>query len=213
MGKPRSRQVLALRVTTPRARRTIRTPALHTRTSCWATRSNWSAQVQPEYAGRQKTPQVFVQDDFKLRPNLTLNLGLRYQVQVGWHDAKQNQATFDPTILNTATNTLGAIWFAANKTNGRTSLQQNKYNIVLPRVGFAYTPKPDVVVRGGFGLYAYSWSLDTYGNGQGQAIISNGNATDNTNGNAPGNHVGRHRNAAALRGTEHQPDQQERPGL
>ncbi len=146
---------------------------------------NWSAQVQPEYAARQKTPQMFVQDDFKIRPNLTLNLGLRYQVQLGWHDAKNNQATFDPTILNSATNTLGAVWFAANKTNGRTSLQQNKYNIVLPRVGFAYTPKPDMVVRGGFGLYAYSWSLDTYGNGQGSAIISSGNANDNSNGLAP----------------------------
>ncbi|GAA3763839.1 carboxypeptidase-like regulatory domain-containing protein [Terriglobus aquaticus] len=148
------------------------------------TAHDWSAQVQPEYAGRQKTPQVFVQDDWKVRPNLTLNLGLRYQVQLGWKDAKNDQATFDPSITNPATNTPGAIWFAANKTNGRTALQQNKYDIVLPRVGFAYTVRPDLVMRGGVGLYSYNWSLDQYGQGQGQAILSSGNASDSTNGTA-----------------------------
>ncbi|RXH54681.1 Oar protein [Granulicella sibirica] len=146
------------------------------------TAHDWSAQVQPEFAGRQKTPQVFVQDDFKIRPNLTLNLGLRYQVQLGWNDAKKDQATFDPNIVNPVTNTLGAVWFAANKTNGRTALQENKYNIVLPRVGFAYTPHSDVVFRGGIGLYSYNWSLDQYGQGEGQAILSSGNASDSTNG-------------------------------
>lgn len=149
------------------------------------TAHDWSAQVQPEYAGRQKTPQMFVQDDYKIRPNLTLNLGLRYQIQLGWKDAKNDQATFDPTINNPLTNTPGAVWFAANKTNGRTALQQNKYSIVLPRVGFAYTPHTDVVFRGGFGLYSYNWSLDQYGQGQGQAILTSGNVSDSTNGLSP----------------------------
>ena len=146
------------------------------------TAHDWTAQAQPEYAGRQKTPQVFIQDDFKLRPNLTLNLGLRYQVQLGWKDAKNDQATFDPSIMNAKTNTPGAIWFAANKTNGRTALQQNKYTIILPRVGFAYTPKPATVFRGGIGLYSYDWSLDQYGQGQGAAINVTGSASDSSNG-------------------------------
>ncbi len=145
---------------------------------------DWGAQVQPEYAGRQKVPQVFIQDDYKIRPNLTLNLGLRYQVQLGWHDAKNDQATFDPTITNPITNTPGAIWFEANGNNGRTSLQQNKYDIVLPRVGFAYTPQANTVFRGGFGLYSFDWSLDQYGQGEGAAIVSNGSASDTTNGTA-----------------------------
>ncbi len=148
---------------------------------------HWTAQIQPEYAARQKAPQVFIQDDYKIRPNLTLNLGLRYQIQLGWHDAKNNEAVFDPTILNSATNTLGAIWYEANGTNGRTSLQQNKYTVVMPRVGFAYTPSgnTNTVLRGGFGLYSYSWSLDTYGAGQGAALSTNGDVQDSSFGLAP----------------------------
>ncbi len=149
------------------------------------TAQHWTAQVQPEYAARQKSPQMFIQDDFKLRPNFTLNLGLRYQVQLGWHDAKNDQAVFDPSIVNPATNTPGAIWFAANKTNGRTALQQNKYTVIMPRVGFAYTPQPNTVMRGGFGIYSYNWSLDTYGQGQGAAIITRGDVQDTTHGLAP----------------------------
>jgi hypothetical protein len=128
---------------------------------------------------------MFIQDDFKVLPNLTLNLGLRYQIQQGWSDAKKNQRTFDPTIVNPATGTLGALWYPANADNGRTSLQATVWNTFLPRVGFAYQPHPDTVIRGGFGLYAYGWSLDTYGSGQGSAFGSQGNATDQTNGVTP----------------------------
>ena len=59
--------------------------------------NNWSAQSSPEYGARLKSPQFFVQDDFKIRPNLTLNLGLRYQINHGWNEVQGNIATFDPT--------------------------------------------------------------------------------------------------------------------
>ena len=44
---------------------------------------------------------------------------------------------------------------------------------------------PDTVLRGGFGLYAYTWSEDTYGAGMGNAFGSSGNSTDATNGLCP----------------------------
>ena len=144
---------------------------------------NWSASVRPEYAGRQKSPQIFIQDDFKIRPNLTLNLGLRYQIQQGWSDAKKNQRTFDPTIPNAASGNLGAMWFPNN--NGRSSLQATVWDTFLPRLGFSYQVHPDTVIRGGWGIYAYGWSLDTYGSGQGDAFGSSGSKTDNTNGLTP----------------------------
>jgi hypothetical protein len=146
---------------------------------------NWQAQETPEYGGREKLPQIFVQDDYKVKPNLTLNLGLRYQIQTGWSEVKGNEASFDPTITNPVTNTLGAIWFGSTHLNGRTHLQKPVYNTFLPRVGFAYQLNQRTTINGGFGLFAYNWSNDQYGGGMGQAFGSKGAVNDNTNGLTP----------------------------
>ncbi len=146
----------------------------------------WSATVGTEYGARLKDPQVFLQDDYKVRPNLTLNLGLRYQVRLGLSEVKGNEGSYDPTVLNSANNTLGAYWFGATHANGRNNLQDNKYTTVLPRVGFSYLPHPDMTIRGGFGIYAYNLSVDTYGmGGLGQVTTSSGNYYDPTNGVIP----------------------------
>jgi hypothetical protein len=150
----------------------------------------WTASYSPEYGARLKTPQMFVQDDFKLRPNLTLNLGLRYQINHGWNEVHANMSSFDPTVNNPATNTLGAYWFGPTHANGRTSLQANTFNTWQPRVGFSWGLDPKTVLRGGFGLYSYTWSLDTYGGnntsyGMGAAVSSAGGDSDQTNGIIP----------------------------
>jgi hypothetical protein len=146
---------------------------------------SWSANVSPEYGGRLKSPQVFFQDDWKLRPNLTINLGLRYQARLGWSEVHGNEATFDPTVQNPATGTLGAFWYGTTKANGRTQLQANEYKTFLPRVGFSWLPHPDMTVRGGFGIYAYNLSLDTYGGGMGGLVSASGSVSDQTNGTTP----------------------------
>jgi hypothetical protein len=151
---------------------------------------NWSASVSPEYGARIKDPQVFVQDDYKVRPNLTLNLGIRYQIRHGWSEIHGNEAVYDPTVVNPANNTLGAFWYGTTHANGRTALEANKYSSVLPRVGFSWLANPNMTIRGGFGLYAYNLSLDTYGGGMGAAISSSGNYADNTNGITPATLLG-----------------------
>jgi hypothetical protein len=150
----------------------------------------WQASASPEYGARLKTPQMFVQDDWKLRPNLTLNLGLRYQINHGWNEVHNNMSSFDPTVNNPATNTPGAYWFGPTHANGRTSLQANTFNTWQPRLGFSWAHDPKTVVRGGFGLYSYTWSLDTYGGnntsyGMGAALAASGGLTDQTNGIIP----------------------------
>ena len=146
---------------------------------------SWNAKVSPEYGGRLKDVQMFVQDDFKVRPNLTLNVGIRYQIRHGWSEVKNNMAVFDPTITNPATNTPGAFWYGTTHVNGRRALQADVYGTVLPRVGFSWLPRPDTSIRGGFGVYAYNWSLDTYGAGMGSEVSSAGSVTDSTNGINP----------------------------
>jgi Carboxypeptidase regulatory-like domain len=144
---------------------------------------SWSANNQPVSGARQFSPQMFVQDDYKLRTNLTLNLGLRYQIQSGWSEVHGYEGTFDPTLPNSATGTLGAMWFVGD--NGRNQLQKNVYDIFLPRVGFSYSPNGTTVVRGGFGIYSYNWSADSNGSGVGFGSNSYGSISDQTNGLTP----------------------------
>jgi hypothetical protein len=151
---------------------------------------NWQANISPEYGARLKSPQVFVQDDYKVKPNLTLNLGLRYEINHGWNEAHGNMSSFDPTVANPATGTDGAYWFGETHANGRTAMMANVFNTFLPRVGFSWLVKPNTTLLGGFGLYSYTWSLDTYGGdnkvyGMGASVDSAGNLTDPTNGIYP----------------------------
>ena len=154
----------------------------------------WTASYSPEFGARLKTPQMFFQDDWKLRPNLTLNLGLRYQINHGWNEIHENMSSFDPTVQNCSptpcNGPLGAYWFGPTHANGRTSLQANSFNTWQPRIGFSWAYDPKTVLRGGFGLYSYMWSLDTYGGnntsyGMGAAISSSGSDSDQTNGITP----------------------------
>jgi hypothetical protein len=147
--------------------------------------NSWNASVQPEFGARMKMPQMFAQDDIKLRPNLTLNLGIRYQISHGWNEVKNNIAVFDPKVFNTASGANGAIWYASTGANGRRSLEADVLGTILPRIGFNWGYKPSTTVRGGFGVYSYTWSTNVYGGGLGSALITQGNATDQTNGISP----------------------------
>lgn len=159
----------------------------------------WSANNTPEYGGRWKTPQLFVQDDWKFKPNLTINLGVRYEVMTGWREVKGNETTWDPSVqnFNVSSKTingiapgapvLGGMWYGFIGQNGRTGLQAPKYDIVMPRVGFSWQILPNTVVRGGIGVYTSTWSEDSYGGGLGSAFGSSGglNDTAKTNGLCP----------------------------
>ncbi len=125
--------------------------------------SNWSIGLTPESAGRLKSYQMFAQDDYKIKPNLTFNLGLRFEVQPGWKEAHNLQGDFDPTLKNPATNTLGAMWFAdgASGVSSRTTIEALN-NIIQPRVGFSWSPRPNWDIRGGFGYYTEMLGQNTY---------------------------------------------------
>ena len=143
----------------------------------------WSANNQGPSGMRLKSPQAFVQDDYKVKPNLTINVGLRWMGTTGMSEQNNKIGGFDPNVINAVgafAGTPGSMWFAGQ--DNRTTLQKPIWNIFLPRVGFAWQIKADTVVRGGFGLYAYNFSQDIYGGGLGFGSNSTGNTADQTNG-------------------------------
>jgi hypothetical protein len=142
----------------------------------------WSALVQGEAGMRSKNPALFVQDDYKLRPNLTVNFGLRWEGHGGFSEVHHQWGTFDPTLTNPVTNTPGAILFGANA--NRNLIFNSDYKLFLPRVGFAWSPKSKWAVRGGFGMYTTLWSMDVDGSPLGFGTASGGSTSANP-GQAP----------------------------
>lgn len=86
----------------------------------------------------------FVQDDWKFRPNLTLNFGLRWEY-------------FKPVTSEDGLGNLelGPNGLVDSRVVVKNKLWNSDYNNFGPQIGFAYTPKflkDKVVLRGGFGL-------------------------------------------------------------
>jgi len=109
-----------------------------------------------EQTPRSFTVGVYVQDSWRVRPNLTLQLGLRWDVQpfpVHWKDTISQ---FDPTVPNPgAGGRLGALTYAGIGPGriGRRRLAPHHYTDFGPRLGFAYQAGTKTVIRGNWGLY------------------------------------------------------------
>lgn len=90
----------------------------------------------------------FAQDDWRITPRLTLNLGLRYDVFTWPVEVQNRQANFDLTT--------GQI-VVAGANGASDSLLPTDKNNFGPRVGFAYQLTNDgkTVVRGGYGLFYF----------------------------------------------------------
>jgi|GEM_PF-516348 len=95
---------------------------------------------------RQYRFAVFAQDDFRILPSLTLNYGLRWEYDQPLYEVHNKIAN-----INTTT---GALQLAGVNGNSR-SLYKPTYNDFGPRVGFAYSVNPKLVVRGGLGITTF----------------------------------------------------------
>ncbi|HET8548487.1 MAG TPA: carboxypeptidase regulatory-like domain-containing protein [Bryobacteraceae bacterium] len=97
----------------------------------------------------------FVQDDWKITPRLTMNAGLRYEVNIGVYEKHDKFSFFDPNLPNPAASGYpGALRFLGSGPGreGRRNLWNNAAGWG-PRFGLAYQLTPAFVVRAGGGIF------------------------------------------------------------
>ncbi len=113
----------------------------------WA--SQWGSSIDEKVNVRGWLPAAYVQDDWKLSPRLTLNLGMRYEVTLPWYDT---QNRFSNLELN---NPAGPTVVLASNNGGYAgrSLVNVDTNGWEPRIGLAYQVASRTVIRSGFGIY------------------------------------------------------------
>jgi hypothetical protein len=85
----------------------------------------------------------YIQDEWKLRPNLTLNIGLRWEFNPAPYDSKQSLTpnVFPDGSQGTVTFAKSNRWFA-----------NNNWAALAPRVGIAWSPDSKTSVRAGYAL-------------------------------------------------------------
>ncbi len=97
---------------------------------------------------------LFAQDDLKVNSRLTLNLGLRWDVDVPRSEAHNATSNFSPTALDPEFGIPGALVFGTQY-SGNKRWADTYYKDIAPRIGFAFTPAGDgrTVFRGGGAIF------------------------------------------------------------
>jgi hypothetical protein len=97
---------------------------------------------------RQRLHYAYLQDDFKVSPKLTFNLGLRYEFATPFYEDKNRLSNYDPVTNSIIQAKDGSLYDR--------SLVDTDYNNLAPRLGFAYNLLDKTVIRGGYGIgYVY----------------------------------------------------------
>ncbi len=100
--------------------------------------------AQPLIGRRNYNLGLYIQDDWKLTPRLTLNLGLRWEYESPISTANNEYSRVDPTT--------GEVLFAGKNASNTLNLSGSKLNFG-PRSGFAYSITPKTVIRSAFGIF------------------------------------------------------------
>ncbi|HZR57901.1 MAG TPA: TonB-dependent receptor [Terriglobales bacterium] len=121
--------------------------------------------IYPSVATKSKETGFYFQDDWKVTPKLTLNLGLRYEWSTPY-DERKNQLQFSNFYGNSGVTVSGLplnngplLGTTLFPTSGKRTVPVDRNNFG-PRLGFAYQLDPNTVIRGGAGIY-YGLSVAT----------------------------------------------------
>lgn len=120
------------------------------------------AQVPAQTAGLQVYRALYFNDTFRMTPKLTLNLGLRYELQGTWSERYNRLSYWDPRATNATVTGCGGVvgspcpgdvflvGTGINKSDNNVPLDKKAFS---PRLGFAYGLDQKTVIRGGYGIF------------------------------------------------------------
>jgi hypothetical protein len=94
----------------------------------------------PALYDRSRTYDLYVQDSWRAKSNLTLNYGLRWEVSTPWWEAHNEQAALVPGLQSKVFPGAPTGWVAAGDPGVPSTLAPTRYNNFSPRIGLAYTP-------------------------------------------------------------------------
>jgi hypothetical protein len=100
--------------------------------------------AQPLIGRRNYNIGLYLQDDWRVSPKLSLNLGLRWEYESPLTTANNEYSRVDPTT--------GEVLFAGKNASDSLNLTASKLDFA-PRAGFAYSLTPKTVIRSGFGIF------------------------------------------------------------
>ena len=131
-------------------------------------RNNYSLNAYNEINYRRYWHMGYIQDDWKARPNLTINAGLRYEFVSPNYEEDNKLLNYDPVnqqLLHAGTGTdvnsttpghIYALHYVGGSSLGDRALVNPDYKDFGPRLGFSYQALPNTVIRGGYAVsYAY----------------------------------------------------------
>jgi hypothetical protein len=139
-----------------------------------------TAESETTQGGIQHDLFAYLQDNWRIQPKLTLNLGVRYELPFQWFQPKGYSETFRPGFQSTIfPGAPGGLAFVGDPHVLR-SLVPTDFNGIAPRVGFAYDifGNSKIVFRGGFGVFFDAINADVVGEGEPFLYMSTQNTPD-----------------------------------
>ena len=102
----------------------------------------------------------FLQDDFRVHPRLTLNLGVRWDIQTPPTDPQNKESTFEPGVQSMVRPTAPVGLLFPGDPGIRRGIVPNHWKHISPRLGIAWDPFGDgkTAIRAGAGVFFGSLS-------------------------------------------------------
>ena len=105
---------------------------------------------------RQFRTAGYINDDYKIRPNLTFNVGLRFEYDEPWIEQSNRQGNIDLTTGQPIyAHSVPAGAPAGSGICPTSGCYQSNYRQWMPRIGFAYEATNNLVIRGGYGATSF----------------------------------------------------------